>query len=255
MTTWINTPNTLRLRDAVNTVAPSRDKGADGTIGDAAHRLSVSSHNPDDTVGSKSEYTDADNVPEVRGLDIDANLNADFTAQDIVDAIVASPDRDRLKYMIYNRKIYSKSRSFVPVAYTGSDPHTGHIHFSGDPASDDDDSPWTSVLRLGGGSAQLFCKKGETGEHVKYLQGRLKNLGFDPGAIDGAYGDGTSGALKKAMEAVDSTLSGDFFGWAQAIYLDRLWTEKFAPKPPAIPAGGLTLPATVQITGNVTLAP
>lgn len=276
---WIVAPSIKRLQTDVNTVAPNRDHGADGTIGDAAHRLSVSSHNPDDTAGSKSEYTDADNIAEVRGLDVDSDLLADFTAQDLVDSVLVSPeDRKRLKYIIYNRKIYSKSRDFAAVAYSGSDPHTNHIHFSGDPAYDSDDSPWTSVLRLGGGMAQMFCKYGDQGPNVQYLQYRLKNLNATisnlVGDADGGYGNQTAAGLAAAIRQHNgSTVDGKTYGPAQMIYIDVLWAKKFADTPgpagpagpagprglagpqgpagPAGPAGQLVLPATFTFTGTV----
>ena len=37
--------------------------------------------------------------------------------------------------------------------------------------------------------------KGSRGEEVRRLQQRLKELGFDPGAVDGVYGNATSAAV------------------------------------------------------------
>jgi hypothetical protein len=35
MSAWVVVPNLLKLRDEFNLVSPKRDKGSDGTIGDA----------------------------------------------------------------------------------------------------------------------------------------------------------------------------------------------------------------------------
>lgn len=256
-------PAVVRLRSDINTVAPGRDKGADGTYGDAAHKLSKSSHNADDTPGSKAEYEDADNIAEVRGLDIDSDLNADFTAQDVVNAILASPsDRKRTNYIIFNRKIYSKSRNFAPVAYSGSDPHTGHIHFSIDPVYDNDDSPWTSVLRLSGGRSELFCKQGDNSEAVGALQVRLKNLGYYKGAADNDYGPGTTSALKAACLAASPTTNanGASYDKYTMYYVDMLLIRKYAvPGPPGKDGkqgvkgdpGELKLPANLTFKGTL----
>jgi len=139
-----------RLRADFDTAFPGRDHRSDGWIGDDAHQEHTSGHNPDDTPGSKSEYTDSDSIAEVRAIDVDDDLgNTQHTMQDVVDRILATPaDTDRLMYVIYNRTEYSRSNDFRPEPYHGESPHEEHAHFSGDPAQDDNDAPW-SVASMG----------------------------------------------------------------------------------------------------------
>lgn len=93
---------------------------------------------------------------------------------------------------------------------------------------------WTST-----GVSSLFCTYGENGPHVTYLQYRLENLGYDVGTIDGGYGDKTSAALLKACKAQFSKYGGNgkSYSAVEMIYLDALWTKRFAPQPVAGPAG------------------
>jgi peptidoglycan hydrolase-like protein with peptidoglycan-binding domain len=35
------------------------------------------------------------------------------------------------QYVIFNRTIWSRTHTFQPRRYTGTDPHTGHVHISG----------------------------------------------------------------------------------------------------------------------------
>lgn len=136
---WVVVPSLLALRAEFNALAPRRDKGADGTIGDSAH-TSRSDHTPDEDSDYLRDH-DPDSKNEVHALDIDSSgpwpPGRSFT--DIIADIIAGErakwlsetDRCRLKYVIFNRQIYSQSTDFRPVRYTGSDPHTNHAHFSG----------------------------------------------------------------------------------------------------------------------------
>lgn len=138
--------------DALDAIAPDRATGSDGTIGDDAHKLSRSGHNPDDTPGSLPEREDSDSKPEVRAADATSNLRrAGLTAWKIVAAILAYlPDRDRLIYIICDGWIWSASNGWVGEPYDGDDPHDTHFHLSGHPDHDDDGRPWLSILSLGG---------------------------------------------------------------------------------------------------------
>lgn len=90
-----------------------------GWIGDAAHQAECSDHNPDGC-----------NV--VHAVDV---MKAAGTEQAgaVVNAAVGRPD---IQYVIHNRTIWSASWGWGPRAYTGSDPHTDHVHVSGKHGND-----------------------------------------------------------------------------------------------------------------------
>lgn len=136
-----------RLRNDFNTIAPNRDKASDGWIGDRAHSEQTSGHNPDETGGG--EYEDADTKDEVRAIDVDTDLRVPgLTMQRSINKILSSPnDLRRLRYIIYNRVIWSKSSGWRPREYTGSNPHDKHGHFSGEPLTDESGEGW-SILSL-----------------------------------------------------------------------------------------------------------
>lgn len=141
MTAWKLTAGLQNLLDQINAFAPGRDHASDGTIGDAAHQAEVSGHNPDDTAGSKAEWNgDPDSDPEVRALDVDSDFRNGVTAQTVVDHIRALRPSSVLRYMIYNRVIYTAAAGWQGAPYTGASAHTEHVHFSGaySQASDND---------------------------------------------------------------------------------------------------------------------
>src|SRR5918994_3823905 len=120
-------------------------------IGDTAHAKGRSGHNPDDTTlpqGGTAELTDPDGKQEVRSLDwMIGPRFTDADARALVGALRDPRSRPRLYYAIYNRRIYRRDGSDSP--YTGSDPHTNHVHGSGWWEDDDNTSPWTAVLEIG----------------------------------------------------------------------------------------------------------
>lgn len=141
-----------RLRSDFNTRFPSRLKTSDGWIGDYQHQQNKSGHNPDDTSGSKPEYTDPDAKAEVRAIDVDKDLNdpGGVTMQQCCDAIRNTErDRKRLAYMIYKGRIASQSSGWAWQTYTGSNPHNEHAHFSGDPDYDEDGAEFASITQIG----------------------------------------------------------------------------------------------------------
>jgi hypothetical protein len=113
-------------------IAPSRDHASDGSIGDAAHRQEVSDHNPDET--GKVPIHDADKTNEVHAIDVDDDLReSDLTMEKVVQFLLGrcrSGAEERLRYIIYNRRIWSASSGWVQKAYTGASAHTEHAHFS-----------------------------------------------------------------------------------------------------------------------------
>ena len=132
MASWSLVPCLVQLRREIDELCPKRDHASDGSIGDAAHKQSVSDHN-DDEVGNVP-VRDADRKHEVHAVDIDDDLREPgATMQEIVDVVVRrhkSGRDNRLTYVIYNRRIWSASRDWTGRAYDGASPHTEHAHFS-----------------------------------------------------------------------------------------------------------------------------
>lgn len=118
------------LRAQINAAAPGRSKLSDGTIGDAAHSARTSDHNPD-----------SDGV--VKAFDITHDPRAGVDCNAIAEALKRSGDK-RIKYLIWNSRIWNPSIAGEWRAYTGGNPHNKHLHVSVQPgrALYDDASPW-----------------------------------------------------------------------------------------------------------------
>ena len=132
MADWVLVPSLVQLRAELNEIAPGRDRTSDGTIGDRAHQASVSDHN-DDEVG-RVPIRDADGKHEVHAFDADDDLRTpNLTMEMVVQHILRrarSGAEKRLRYIIYNRRIWEASNGWRQRAYTGASPHTEHAHFS-----------------------------------------------------------------------------------------------------------------------------
>jgi hypothetical protein len=140
MAGWTLVPCLSSLRAEFNALAPDRDKASDGSIGDAAHSASVSDHNPA-----------ADG--QVHAIDVDDDLRrAGWDMARAVQIIVTRHRYgadDRLQNVIYKApgqgsKIWSRSWGWTARAYTGSNPHDKHAHFSAryTTAQENDTRPW-----------------------------------------------------------------------------------------------------------------
>lgn len=135
----------VALRTEFNELAPHRDKGADGWIGDAAHQQESSDHNPDET--GRTPYEDADHINEVHALDVDKDLGGGLDLDEYVDRIVVAhrADRDnRLQNVIWQGYIASRSWGWTWQAYSGPSKHFDHAHFSAryTTAQENDTRPW-----------------------------------------------------------------------------------------------------------------
>lgn len=132
MATWILVPCLGQLRTELNRLAPNRDKDSDGTIGDDAHQSRVSDHN-DDEVGNVP-IIDADDKHEVHAVDLDDDLREpgltmEMVVQHVITRCRSGAER-RLRYVIYNRRIWEQSNDWRQRTYSGDNPHTQHAHFS-----------------------------------------------------------------------------------------------------------------------------
>lgn len=132
MAEWVLIPCLKVLFAEFDRIAPSRDHASDGSKGDAAHQDEVSDHNPDET--GKVPIHDADHINEVHAIDVDNTLReSDLTMEKVVQFLLGrcrSGAEKRLRYIIYNRRIWSASSGWVQKTYTGASPHTEHAHFS-----------------------------------------------------------------------------------------------------------------------------
>lgn len=94
----------------------------DWIIGDADHSSRVSDHNP---------------APDGDVHAIDIRFGGDFPGfrngrpsdevKELLKAVIGDP---RVWYVIFNRKIYSRTYDWEARYYSGADPHTGHVHVS-----------------------------------------------------------------------------------------------------------------------------
>ncbi len=104
--------NLANLRREIDKHFPARDHRSDGWIGDAAHQKRRSDHNPDGR-------------GVVHAIDVDRD---GIDPKLLVRLAIAHPTT---QYVIFDRTIWSRSRAFKPRRYTGTNPHTEHVHVSG----------------------------------------------------------------------------------------------------------------------------
>jgi type VI protein secretion system component Hcp len=125
-------PCLVQLRAEFDRIAPGRDHASDGWIGDAAHQREMSDHN-DDEVGNVPIH-DADHVHEVHAIDVDTDLAVPgLDMEQVVQFLLGrcrSGAENRLRYMIYNRRIWEADNGWKQKTYTGVSAHTEHGHFS-----------------------------------------------------------------------------------------------------------------------------
>lgn len=157
---WHLAPSLVQLRNEVNARWPRRPKGSDGTVGDTSHSARKSDHNPN-----------------ARG-----SVNAFDITYPGVDpkAIIAAVSKHPAgNYVIFNRKIYSRSNGWKAEPYSGASPHTEHLHVSilQSVAAEQSKAKWLSVAPVRPVRKPLPAYPGksafqvrDTGEHIKVLQ-------------------------------------------------------------------------------------
>jgi hypothetical protein len=118
------TPAAIAVLRQATAIKPSRKKASDGLLPSAAHikQSPTSDHNTGYAV-------DLTHDPE-SGVD----------CSDIFEKL---KEDKRVKYLIFNKKIWSKDKARLGNRpYTGSNPHTKHLHISINNGYGDDTSPW-----------------------------------------------------------------------------------------------------------------
>lgn len=131
----------IQFRNQVDDCYGERDRRSDGWLGDAKHQGTKSDHNP-----ALPDYI-------VRALDVDSDLSPHksesvYLANQI--RLYAKREKPkRIAYIIHNHKIASPIFNWRWRKYTGSNPHTSHIHISFTPKGDNDGS-FFEIPMLGG---------------------------------------------------------------------------------------------------------
>jgi hypothetical protein len=192
-------PCLVSLRDEINTRWPERDKGSDGWIGDPTHAARVSDHNPDSKGCVHAIDVDVD------GIDVDLLLKQ----------VIGDP---RVWYVIFDRRIYSRTYGWAARVYTGTNPHTAHVHVSirYDRAYEDNTATWlgpTRPRRTKGGKLPTVdlsnvLARIEDGHQahdgIARIQAALNNrYGFGL-EVDGHWGRDTTTAYRQHERAIQS---------------------------------------------------
>lgn len=143
-------PSLVNLRAEIDARWPGRDRRTDGWIGDAAHQARQSDHNPD-------------NRGIVHAIDIDKD---GINPNEVISACIRM-DRPTA-YVIFNRWIYSRSRDFDPRPYTGTNPHTDHLHVSIQYGTDWEKNTWHWGIAVPGNGSEFIIPSGQAEEMTDF---------------------------------------------------------------------------------------
>jgi len=133
-----------QLRLQVDDSYPDRDRTSDGWIGNLAHQVTKSDHNPDKAHG---------NV--VRAIDLDRDLSGKAKPDlmpylaDEIRRFAKKDKSKRISYIIFNGRIASPRLGWRWRKYSGINPHNHHCHISFTPKGDTDGS-FFNIPMLGG---------------------------------------------------------------------------------------------------------
>jgi len=153
--TWVVDKGLDKLLAQINAAAPGRNKGSDGSIGDAAHQSRDSDHNPE----SPPPPGNPDHQVDARDFTHDPAHNADMAV--VTESIRVSKDR-RVAYVIFNKRIFSSytstggRKAWAWGPYTGEDPHTGHAHVSVNDGNHDQTQAWTIGIDIMASIDQVY---------------------------------------------------------------------------------------------------
>lgn len=121
MMNWRLAESLKQLRRQLDTNYPDRSKISDGAIGNAEHASRASDHNP--------WVKDKSGSGVVTAIDITHDTGKGIDCRKLLKSLLSSGD-SRIKYIIFDRFIYSAIRNFVPKAYHGANAHRHHLHIS-----------------------------------------------------------------------------------------------------------------------------
>lgn len=196
----------VQLRGEINARWPNRDHESDGWIGDADHQTRQSDHNPD-AKGC------------VHAIDVDKDgIDPNF----LVKKAIAHPATN---YVIYNRTIWSRSHGFSAREYTGTNPHTGHVHVSilRDENAENNPQEWgvwtvtapTRPSSTAPGSRVLYYTQPMMrGEDVKFVQRFIgpKHMGKPDGIAGPKFEEGVKWYQRMRGITADGKVGKQTFG-------------------------------------------
>lgn len=206
-------PALVRARGELNSRWPNRDRRTDGWIGDTSHATS-----------GRPENGGSDHNPNRRGV-VDA-LDIDVDGIDCPAVVALMTRHPSTNYVIWNRGIWSRSRGFKKATYTGSNPHTDHIHLSilQTVAAENNTTPWGISTAApgtspgGGGAASwpqtlvnsLPVLEQAAGERqpVRKLQALLNAVTGSTLNTDGVFGPVTGAAVHAFQKSQNLTVDG-----------------------------------------------
>jgi len=176
MPTPYEAPSLVRLHTAETARWPGTESNLDGWIADSNH-ASTSKHQPD-----------AKGCVHARDSGIARRHKPTMLAARLV--------HPSTRLVIHSRRIWNRHVDrMAPHTYTGSNPHTTHVHEEIELTSSAENSkvpwlfidhmPWWPLLELG-----------SKGEHVRQLQAYLNGYWY-PLALDSDFGPKTAAAVAK----------------------------------------------------------
>ncbi len=227
-------PSLVRCRSELNTAYPNRDRRTDGWIGNDEHAKTGKPENGgSDHNANKRAIVDA--------IDVDSD---GIPCPAVVSQLIKHPS---VNYVIWNRRIWARSRNFKSATYTGSNPHTDHIHVSilQTVAAENNTTSWgiadiinapagqtegTWAQRLVASLPVLEVGPLQRGS-VRKLQALL-NLAFTaetPLLVDGIFGQATLAVVKKFQASRGLAVDGVVGPKTWAAFLGELPTVKRGP--------------------------
>lgn len=130
MADWTLAPTLSVLRSEINKRWPNRDKTSDGSLGNATHAAGTSDHNPD----ARGVVCAIDIDEDLYGpTDPSPSFHSGTPAAELVRELIANAKAGltpQLFYVIYERRIYSRTYGWISKLYTGPNPHDHHVHVS-----------------------------------------------------------------------------------------------------------------------------
>lgn len=212
--TWRVAKSLLTLRGQINGMYPSRSKISDGTIGDAKHASRSSDHNP---------WIKDGKTGVVSAIDFTHDPKSGCDMYRIAEGMRVARD-PRVKYVIANRQIFSSVQNpWQWRKYTGSNPHTTHVHISvhSEKKLYDNTEGWTlsgavkppAAAAAPGTTRRSVLRRGMQGADVKTVQAILGIT------ADGRFGPKTETAVKKFQDKSGAGLASD------GIVGPKTWTE------------------------------